>query len=430
MNNFLKLSKTCLLALLSVLFLSVGIKAEAAPGTVTGVKQIDFDTSYGSPTDSVALQWSTTGNPIKYRVEYCDNTDFTGSSYRVGTTSSASNTVIIHNLAAGKSYYVRITAIDGAQTLGLPSTPIEVVTAPSGKVGNIKQNKVSSNRVSFSWKEVPGANIYDVRYRKSDSQKITSKQTKKALYSFKASADNKYLVGIFPARKSSSNYIAINEAYTPTYMPTSPKKITKLKMVSSGNGSSRTAGIATFTWKESKAADGYDYEICGNNNKRILKGSVKGYPYNQENGGIDIKSGKLKNDQFMKIRVKPYLKVNGKKVSTNKWSDYLWFAKTPQKVKAAVSPSQRVEDGIVISWSKITGATDYSVYISKSFNSGYQKVATTADTSYNLRSLNGFQLAGGTYYYHVVANKKVKGKTYKSDPTWHFRISLKIVYTS
>ena len=101
---------------------------------------------------------------------------------------------------------------------------------------------------------------------------------------------------------------------------------------------------------------------------------------------------------------------------------------TPKTVKAEITPSQRVEDGLNISWSKVKGATDYSVYVSRTSGGKYKKVATTKSTTYNFRTFNGSQLTGGTYYYYVIANKKAGGKTYKSDDSWYFSKGIRITW--
>ena len=83
-KNIVKFSKVWMLTLLCALFLGVGIKAEAAPGTVTGLKQVDL-TGNASPTNTVALEWTAAiGSPTKYQVEYCENTTFSGSTYNKG----------------------------------------------------------------------------------------------------------------------------------------------------------------------------------------------------------------------------------------------------------------------------------------------------------------------------------------------------------
>lgn len=62
---------------------------------------------------------------------------------------------------------------------------------------------------------------------------------------------------------------------------------------------------------------------------------------------------------------------------------------------------------VKVSWKKVSGASGYQVYRSKSKSSGYSKLATTSSTS-KVISAN----VGQGYYYKVRAYKKVNGKTY------------------
>ena len=425
MKNFVKSTKTWMFALLCVLFFSIGIKAEAAPGTVTNVKQT------GHGLSAVQVEWvaTTVGNPTEYIAKAYENQTCTGTP--IATGSSYSTQVIIQGLSAGKTYYVQVVAIDKDKTEGKPSTAIEVVTVPNAtKVTNLKQSKLETKKISLSWAAVDGANCYKIFYRKDGSSKFTTKETTGTSYKISGSTDSAYAVNVFPVRKNSKgDYTAEN--YTaqeselksnPTWMYTTPKTTKTLKLASTGTQYVRSSKIATFSGKLSNAADGYQYELRGYNNKKIKTATTTTF-YSKL---IQIKSG-IKQGQFMKIRIRPYVNVNHKK-TYGKWSSYLWFAMTPKTVKAEITPSQRVEDGLNISWSKVKGATDYSVYVSRTSGGKYKKVATTKSTTYNFRTFNGSQLTGGTYYYYVIANKKAGGKTYKSDDSWYFSKGIRITW--
>lgn len=426
MKNFVKSTKTWMFALLCVLFFSIGIKAEAAPGTVTDVKQT------GDTTNAVQLEWNptTVGNPTEYKINVYADSDPTCAGSPIITGTSPSSPAVIKGLSAGKSYFVQVVAIDKDKAEGAPSKAIEIVTAPAAKVQNLKQGNLANKKISLSWAKVDGANCYNVGYRKDGSKKEPKfEEVTTTSYSISGSADTAYAVYVYPMRKS-ANYVAKGDPNTTmaaTYMYTTPKKVTKLKLYTTGSSTSRTAKIATFSAKLSNAADGYQYELRGYNNKKIATKTVNLKSVSTNNKYIQFTKG-IRMGEFMKIRIRPYVNVNGKKKYAAKWSDYIWFATTPKTVKAEISPSQLVEDGFNISWSKVKGATNYSVYVSRSASSGYKKVATTNSTKYNLRTFNGSQLTNGTYYYYVIANKKVGGKTYKSDDSWYFSKPIRITY--
>ena len=63
-----------------------------------------------------------------------------------------------------------------------------------------------------------------------------------------------------------------------------------------------------------------------------------------------------------------------------------------------------------IKWKKITGVTEYDVYLSLKNNGGWVKTATTRGTSVTLSKYRGAKFKSGkTYYFKVVAKKKVNG---------------------
>ena len=69
-----------------------------------------------------------------------------------------------------------------------------------------------------------------------------------------------------------------------------------------------------------------------------------------------------------------------------------------------------------MSWSKVKGAKDYTVYVSMKEKSGYKKFKTTKKTGIVLNKYGKSSLKNNRkYYYYVVANKKVGKRTYTSD---------------
>lgn len=70
---------------------------------------------------------------------------------------------------------------------------------------------------------------------------------------------------------------------------------------------------------------------------------------------------------------------------------------------------------VKFSWSKITGATDYAIYMSTSPSKGWTKVGSTTGTSMTISKFNGKAFTNYTnYYYKIVCRKKVGGKYYGS----------------
>lgn len=424
MKNIFKAARVGLMLMVCALFLGIGIKAEAAPGAVTGLKQTDdgMDQNYKY---AVKMQW--TGTSDTYLLEYCDKgTNFQGLTY--GYIITRTNVAGLGGLNGGKSYDIRVSAVEldangQVSALGTPSAVVEAVTAPSGTVTGLKQTKAEAKKIRLGWNKLSGANAYEIRYIKTTSSKQNTPKLTGDVnsYSLSVSANSKYGVAIYPARRS-SNYVAYGANMSSmVIMSTTPpnKKIEKVKIIG-GKGSAISSNAVDVSWKSVAAADGYEYQIYGNNNKKVCTGSISASKYQQEMKSyknIRITNNKLKKAQFMKIKVRAYVKV-GKKKSTGKWSDWVWFAKAPV-IKSGKSGfklvSNRAADGFKLSWNKVTGAKKYDVYVSRSMRTGYKKVASVSGTSCTVKKFKGSAITTGSYYFYVVANKKVGKKTIKSD---------------
>lgn len=415
MKNFFKAAKVGLMIMVCALFLGIGIKAEAAPGPVTGLKQ----TADGQDSGKYVVKMEWTGTADAYVVEYCvKGSNFEGTTYHDGLATS--NVCTISGLNGGTSYDVRVSALeldsDGKiSAVGTPSAVFEAVTAPSGTVTELKQTKAEAKKITLGWKKVTGANAYEVCYVKTTSSKVSTKLAGDvATYSLPVSANSKYGVALYAARRNSSgSYTAYGANMSDmVVMSTLPpnKKLARVKVVG-GKGSSTYTNVVDVSWGSVAAADGYEYQIYGNNNKVVCKGSITATQYKQgmkTYKRISISSGKIaKKAQFMKIRVRAYVKY-GKTKKTGKWSDWVWFAKAPSARLASKTEFK-------VSWGKVTGAKNYDVYVSRSRSSGYKKVATISGTSYTVTNFNGAPISNGIYYYYIVANKKAGKKTIRSD---------------
>lgn len=448
MKNFFKVAKVGLMVMVCALFLGIGIKADAALGKVANLEQTDDGTDAQTPGKyAVKIQWAALQGADGYVVEYCEKgQNFKGNTYvAAGTTKNAG---VIGGLSAGTSYDVRVTAVTldatGIVDQGVSSDVVEVVTAPSAMVSTLKQTGAQSKKFTVSWGKALGANVYNVVYRSYGSQEkgtVVTTPNDVDNCTVSVAADANYDVVVVPARKSSSKnskgeqYVAVAydlnspgifSSSLPKILASSlPKKITKVKFITSGSSSDPKAGIADFSWNPSNAADGYEYTIYGNNGKKLTTKTVVA---SNPKSHVTINNKKLKNaNQFMKIRVRGYLKLGNKKVY-GPYSDYCWFAKYPLSVKGSIVNKSSISDGYRISWKKMKGAKNYTVYIAMGSGS-FKKAGTTTGTSFVLKSCGSAPLATyTTYRYRVVANKKAGKKTVKSDSTWSSTFRLTTTY--
>ena len=68
-----------------------------------------------------------------------------------------------------------------------------------------------------------------------------------------------------------------------------------------------------------------------------------------------------------------------------------------------------------VKWDAFSGATSYTIYATTNPLLGFRRIATTKNTSYRIKSLEGMKLTDKTtYYVYVVANKTVGKTTYQS----------------
>lgn len=89
-------------------------------------------------------------------------------------------------------------------------------------------------------------------------------------------------------------------------------------------------------------------------------------------------------------------------------------------VAGSMNHSSAGDMKVKLSWSKVTGATDYLVYLSTSRTGGWKKVATVKGTAKSrsvvLSSFNGKKFVKyQDYYYKVLARRKMNGKYYSSN---------------
>lgn len=391
--------------------IAMGFDVQAAPGKVSGLKQTD-DTS-----NSVTLRWNAaSGNIEKYRIAVSKDASFAASATENYVTRSSAPSCIIPSRQAGASYYIRVTPVDVDGALGTPSDVLEAVTAPSAAPSGFVQKKAEKTAVTMGFQKVKGANGYSLSYGISVNNlktKWVGSKTQLRLSGLKKNA--KYVLYLSPARKSASGYVAVGENRTQAFASTLPSKISGVKFISGGSNVSPRAGQLYFSWNQSSAADGYQYEISAYNSKKALcKGEVKSWKKT-----MVLQSSKLTGfaSSFLKIRVRGYVIVNGKK-KYGSWSDYHTFAKTMD-----VRIVRYGVDQLQASWSRVKGAKNYTVYIREGVSGVYKKLGSTNQTSFVISKCGKSALVHGqTYYIKVVANRKSGARTYTSDKSWYTKV--------
>lgn len=394
-----KIKTMLLLVTTLVVTLMMSSMVFAAPGKVAGLTQTDAAKTY------VEVEWDAILSANKYEVMYSDSSTDWKTNVGVETAYSTSRT--IYDLTPGKSYYVRVRAIDNAGTYGEWSDVLEVVTCPEA-VTNLKQTAATTTSATFSWTAVSGATSYEV-YKVVDNNASYIGATKSTSCTIKGLNDKTtYYIYVYAIRSSQTASAISYGTYLSSYnINLIPAKMAKpvptqywynLKEIK-------------LSWDKMSYADGYEVELYKYNGKKATK-------------KITVKSGstdytyleKIKANTFYKVRVRAYTTINGK-IQKGAWSDYNYIGQQIEPELKYASGKKKIK----ISWNKMKGAKNYTVYVSTKQKSGYKKVATTKKTSYTLTKFKKKKLkAGKRYYVYVVANRKVGKKTYKSGSQYCF----------
>lgn len=159
----------------------------------------------------------------------------------------------------------------------------------------------------------------------------------------------------------------------------------------------QTTSSITASWKKVAGASGYRVYLY--KGKKLVK-SV-------DTTKLSLTFKKLSTGTQYKIVVKAYKTIDGKKVLSLVSTELLTATKLSAPASVKVKSAKKQAS---VSWKKVKGADSYTVYYSTKKNSGFKKLTVTK-TSASVKKLS----SGKTYYFKVVANDKVGGKTIASD---------------
>ncbi|MFD1405756.1 fibronectin type III domain-containing protein [Robinsoniella peoriensis] len=385
------------LGFLLALFFSMS--ALAAPGAPSGLRQ-----TYASEGSAKVVWNQVMGSSIRYEVEYSqDNRNWYSVGYTMTSLDCSKS-----GLTAGMTYYFRVRAYENQypnKIYGPWSAGIAVATTPVQiPYQKVIQTNAGTSSVTLQWDKSAGATGYNV-YQIESNQEIYIGKTAANTYTINnLKAGGTYKYKVYPER-SAGGYTAVASYGTTVYdvktVPSSVKNI----FTDYGYANIKKASIQ---WERAENANGYEIALYSAKNKKI--GSTKVINYNTNSYTFS----NIKKD-FYKVKVRAYIQLKtGKKYSS--WSTS-YIAIQP-KVEGKKSGT-----GIKVSWDKINGATNYTVYISSKRNSGYKKATTTKSTKTIIKKYGSSRLKKGrTYYIYVIANKKVGRKTYRSSDNYTYQV--------
>lgn len=396
-------------AFLLMLVTTVPVKADSNVPLVTDMKQTDASTT------SAGISWSCPGSEVRFKIEMSEQMS---DGYWTYKEIQSSASITLTKLGAGKVYYVRITPfkynIEGwnkyTKVMGTTSQPLRIVTAPDTASATLTHTKSSTNTIGLKWSEVPGADVYQVVYSQSGTTNEFTKETTGTSVTLKnLSKDARYTIKVCAGKKYTDGTGRAWGLGTTKYgVPVKPAKVEGVKV----NGYYQNLSKISITNKAKACADGYQYQLYTAYKGQNKETKVRSITVNQNNPGssnqvsASMKLSALKNHNFYKVRVRAYSLNSKDEKIYGVWSSWKYVSPQPD-----VTKKQKVNKGIKVNWDKIKGADRYVVYVSTKKDSGYKKFQTTGKNSTTITKYGKNKLKSGkTYYFYVVAQKKVDNK--------------------
>lgn len=158
-----------------------------------------------------------------------------------------------------------------------------------------------------------------------------------------------------------------------------------------------------FSWDRVQSADGYEIYKYTTGNKYLSR--------------YDTKSSNSKTigmgSNFYSFRIRAYTYIDGVKKNGKLYRFYTALQPSMDRYYRTGTSTVKVP------WAKISGASNYEVYLSTQKTSGYKKVKTVTGTQTTLSNVK----SGQTYWVYIRATKKIGGKTWKSPATYTYKLS-------
>ncbi len=331
---------------------------------------------------TVKVEWTSVAGAEKYRLQRVtvDSKGNNKGSYKtIATVSAPDVSYKDTDIVAGRTYRYRVYAISGDDVS---------VASKSFKNTFLSVPKISSldnayGGIKISWGAVKNAEKYRILRKESGGswETIKTVSSSTTAYTDKTTKNGvKYYYAVKALAGDSISYYA-SKSFTYFGSP----KVTL---------SNKTSAITVSWSKISGAKSYYVYRKGPGESSWKQVGVVTKNIYTDSN---------VKNGKTYKYTVKAY---NGKIFSgynTKGWSIKRLDAPKLNKISNKTK-------GIYISWSKVTGASEYIVY-RKTSTTSWTEVCTTKSLSFTDKSA----VAGKIYTYTVVAKSGSSRSTYIAD---------------
>lgn len=281
------------------------------------------------------------------------------------------------------------------------------------KASNLTQTDAQKKSMTISWQADSEAISYNVYQKESNGKKdyVLAGNTQDTSYT---------LTGLKPATRYEIRVTSVKEDLTESAgfvlynAVTIPDRLTGLKQVKWYYWIEKL----NVKWNQQTGANGYEVRLYSAKNKLLKK----------QNLNYSSASFQVKNNNVYKVKVRSYVTFNKVKKYSS-WST-IYCLNQPMLSTAEIKGGK-----LELKWGKISGATEYRVYVSQKARSGYKKVATVKKSkkACAVKKFKGKKFSSRkTYYVYVeaVCNKGGTKNTSGVEYCWNTRVGGGLYNTS
>ena len=322
------------------------------------------------------ISWNAVEGAKSYEIWRA--TSETGKYTRISTTKASVTEYTDKYAAVGTAYFYKVKAVASSTTYNSPYSNILSATSVCAQAKLTAKMDTATGKPVISWDKVDGAQNYWLLRRVAGSDvsfEIISRQTKLTFTDTTAQVDVEYeytmqVIGKEPELDSafSANVTAVCGLAKPA-----------LKGVITDQGKPQ------LTWEAVEGAVKYQVYRSTSSSKGY---TLLGDAYST---GVDDMSAAVGKTYYYKIVA---VGENGKSPESS-------YVKLTGKCAAPMIYVENAASGKpLVSWGKVDGAKQYTIYRASSETGKYSKAGTTKSLYYEDKKASG----GKTYFYKVVAN--------------------------
>jgi len=340
-------------------------------------------TATANSEGSITVSWSSVTGAAGYYIYRSESYYGTYDSIGTSATTSYEDTF----LSANTAYYYKVAAYNSGGT-GNKSSYTFTRTLPSAPT-SVTATANSANSITVSWESVTGATEYYI-YRSTTSNGTYSQVGTSATNSYTNTSLSTNTTYYYKVAAYNSGGTGNQSGYvSATTLPSAPTSVT---------ATANSANSIAVSWESVTGATGY----------YIYRSTTSNGTYSQ----VGTSATNSYTNTSLSANTTYYYKVAAyNSGGTGNQSGYV-SATTPPSAPTSVKAVVNSESSITVSWSSVTGATGYYIYLSTSNNSTFAKIDSTASKT---TSYINTGLSANTAYYYKVAAYNNRGTGFLSD---------------